>query len=257
MKKHIGIFLLAFSLLFGNTIKAQDALSRVANGEDVNVLYKNYALGGAFMHSEGWGLFFRKGRINSIFNKSFWEIETSSMHSDKEIKTQNTYYPDASSYYFGKQNGMQVLRAGFGNYRMVWRKNDLSCVEIDAIYAGGLSLAILKPVYLEIIQAAPNPNEFILSDQKYDPNNDTPANIYGSGSVFDGLGQLSFHPGLYGRFGINVDYSGRHDMVKGVETGIEIDAYPQKIPIMAPQIASNNQFFLNYYLSISFGKRWF
>ena len=36
------------------------------------------------------------------------------MHSDKEIKIQNQYYPDASSYYFGKLNSMQVFRAGVG-----------------------------------------------------------------------------------------------------------------------------------------------
>ena len=246
-----------FSMLLGGIAKGQDAQTRVAQGEDINVLYKSMALGGIFMHSEGWGLFFRKGTINTIFRKSFWEIETATMHSDKEIKSQNTYYPDASSYYFGKLNGMQVLRVGVGNYRMLWRKNDEHCIEIDAVYSGGLSLAVLKPVYLEIIQSTPSPSEFVLSDQKYDPNLDTPANIYGRGSVFDGLGQLSFHPGAYVRLGLNFDYSGRHDMVKAIETGIEVDGYPQPIQIMAPQISSNNQFFLNYYLSISFGKRWF
>jgi hypothetical protein len=245
------------SALFGNYAKAQDALTRVANGEDVNVVYKNMALGGIFMHSEGWGLFFRKAKIVSIFRKSFWEIETATMHSDKEIKTQNSYYPDATSYYFGKLNGMQAFRFGVGNYRMLWRKNDEHCVEVDAVYSGGFSLAVLKPVYLEIIQATPSPNEFVLSSQIYDPFKDTPANIYGRSSVFDGLGQLSFHLGVYGRLGLNFDYGNRHDMVKAIETGIEIDAFPNKISIMAPQIAQNNQFFLNYYLSISFGKRWF
>ena len=104
------------------------------------------------------------------------------------------------------------------------------------MYSGGLSLAVLKPVYLEIIESTPSPSEFVLTEQRYDPNNDTPANIYGGASVFDGLGELTFHPGVYGRFGFNFDYGKRHDMVKGIETGIEIDAYPQQIPIMAPQI---------------------
>ncbi|MGP8214592.1 MAG: hypothetical protein ACLQQ4_03415 [Bacteroidia bacterium] len=257
MKYNITIILLLVSALFINSAYGQDVLTRVQNGEDVNVVYKDMALGGAFMHSEGWGLFFRKAKIVSIYKKWFWEVETATMHSDKEIKSQNTYFPDATSYYFGKLNGMQVFRFGTGYYRTVWRKNNERCVEIDAIYSGGLSLAVLKPVYLEIIEPTSVPDIISLSTQIYNPATDNIDNIYGRASVFDGLGQLTFHPGAYARLGLNFDYGNRHDMIKAVETGIEIDAYPQQIAIMAPQVAQNNQFFINYYLSISFGKRWF
>jgi hypothetical protein len=215
------------------------------------------ALGGAFMDSEGWGLFFRKSKILSIYSKWFWEIETASMHSDKEVKIQNENYPDASEYYFGKLNTMRVFRFGTGYYKMLWRKNDEHCVEVDAVYSAGLSLAVLQPVYLEIIQSSANGVEFSLSTEQYNPATDNASNIYGGASILDGLGQLSIHPGAYARLGFNFDYGNRHDMVKAIETGIEVDGYPKQIPIMAPQIASNNQFFLTYYLSISFGKRWF
>ena len=255
--KYTIIILSIASLFFCNTAKSQDVLTKVANGEDVNVVYNDMALGGVFMHSEGWGFFFRRAHIKSIFSKPFWEIEAATMHSDKEVKTQNQNYPDASSYYFGKLNGMEAIRFGFGNYRTMWRKNDEKCVEVDFVYSGGLSLAVLKPVYLEIIESTPNPYEFQLQSERYDPTKDNPGNIYGRASVFDGLGQLSFYPGAYVRLGFNFDYANRHDMIKGVETGIEIDGYPKQIPIMATQYATNNQFFLNYYLSISFGKRWF
>jgi hypothetical protein len=257
LKNYIVISAVFLFSLLGNYTRGQDALTRVANGEDVNVVYTNMALGGAFMHSEGWGLFFRKSKIVSIYRKWFWEVETASMHSDKEIKVQNSFYPDATGYYFGKLNGMQAFRFGTGNYRMLWRKNNEHCVEVDAVYAAGLSLAVLKPVYLEIIDPTPNPDVFILNTEKYNPLTDTPNNIYGRASVFDGLGELSFYPGAYVRLGFNFDYGNRHDMVKAIETGVEIDGYTKKIPLMAPQFAQNNQFLLNYYLSISFGKRWF
>jgi len=105
LKNYIVISVLFLSSLFGNYAKGQDALTRIANGEDLNVVYTNMALGGAFMHSEGWGLFFRKSKIASIYRKWFWEVETATMHSDKEIKIQNSFYPDATGYYFGKLNG--------------------------------------------------------------------------------------------------------------------------------------------------------
>jgi hypothetical protein len=258
LKKYIVISLFV-SALFCSSARAQDVLTKVANGEDVNVVYKDIAMGGAFMHSEGWGLFFRRAKIVSIYSKWFWEIETSSMHSDKEVSVQNPSYPDASSYYYGKLNDMQVFRFGTGYYRTLWRKNDEHCVEVDAVYSLGLSLAVLKPVYLEVLTSSPNPNDpyLNLSTQKYNPTHDLPDSIYGAASGFDGLDQLTFHPGGYARLGVNVDYGNRHDMIKAIEVGVELDAYPAPIEIMAPQFSKNNQFFLNYYLSISFGKRWF
>ena len=258
LKNYIVILVLLSSIVC-NSAKAQDVLTKVANGEDVNVVYKDIAMGGAFIHSEGWGLFYRRAKIVSIYKKWFYEIETATMHNDKEVKVQNINFPDASSYYFGKLNGMQVFRFGTGYYRMLWRKNNEHCVEVDAVYAAGLSLAVLKPIYLEIYGATPTNGDPVLNlvTEKYDPNKDTPNNIYGAASGFDGLGELSFYPGAYFRFGLNFDYGNRHDMIKAVETGFEIDGYAQKVPVMAPQIAQNSQLFFNYYLSISFGKRWF
>ncbi|HXB12254.1 MAG TPA: hypothetical protein VNZ45_09730 [Bacteroidia bacterium] len=246
------ILFFSFSSLINS--RAQDVLTQMQNGVDVNVLYKYQALGGLFIHSEGWGAFFRKAKILSIYRKWFWEVETATMHNAKETMIQNSYYPDAKGYYYGKMNGVQIFRFGTGISKMIWRKNNERCVEIDAVYAGGLSIAVTKPIYLEIIQPTPN-SEFLLEDVQYDPSQDTPANIYGRASVFDGLGQLSFYPGLYGRLGLNFDYANKHNLVKAIETGIEVDAYPKVIPIMA--YVKNSQVFLNLYLSLSIGKRWF
>ncbi|HTB07903.1 MAG TPA: hypothetical protein VK806_13205 [Bacteroidia bacterium] len=255
LKKYTYILALVFGLVFCGNLHAQDILSQMQTGKDVDVRFTDQAMGGGFLHSQGWGLFFRRAKIKSIFKKYFWEIETATMHNPKEYKISNQNYPDASGYYFGKLNGVQMFRAGFGCNRMVWRKNDERCVEIDAVYAAGLSLAVTKPVYLEIIESTPNPEEFILSTEKYNPNTDNPGNIYGRASIFDGLGELSVYPGGYGRLGLNFDYANRHNTVKAIEVGAELDLYPKVIPIMA--FNPNSQYFLNLYISFSIGKRWF
>jgi hypothetical protein len=232
---------------------AQDILTQMQAGKDVNVLFKKEALAGAFIHSEGWGLFFRKASILSIYRKRFWEIETASMHNAKEHKSQNTLYPDASSYYFGKLNAVQLFRLGFGYYQTLWRKNTERCVEIDGVLALGPEIAVLKPVYLQIIQSSNS--DVLLSVEPYDPNKDTPNNIYGKAPFFDGIGQLGFRPGGYARAGLNFDYANKHNLVKAIEVGVEADLYPSKIPIMA--FTPNTQYFVNLYLSFSIGKRWF
>jgi hypothetical protein len=257
LKRYSIIYITLITLLFSGYARSQDVLTQMQNGEDVNVVFKDMAVGGIFIHTEGWGLFFRRAKILTIHRKWFWEIETATMHSDKEHKIQNASYPDATAYYFGKLNGMQAFRAGTGFYTMLWRKNNERCVEVDALYAVGISLAVLKPVYLQIIQPTPSPDTFILSSEEYNPLTDTPENIYGRASVFDGLGQLTFYPGAYARAGLNFDYANRHNTVKSIETGLELDAFLQNVPIMAPEYTSNSQFFLNLYVNINFGKRWF
>ncbi len=248
----IGLSALLFCSLLALPLHAQDILTQMQNGEDVNVVFRKQALGGIFIHSEGWGFYFRKANILSIYRKRFWEIETSTMHNPKEYKIQNSLYPDATSYSYGKLNDIQIFRFGMGFYQMLWRKNNPKCIEIDAVYSIGPSIAVAKPVYLQIIE---NPNEFLLATEPYDPNQDTPNNIYGGASFLDGIGQMRFYPGGYARAGLNFDFANRHNIVKAIETGVEFDLYPSIIPIMA--FNPNTPYFVNLYLSFSMGKRWF
>jgi len=242
-----------FVIFSGFNLYSQNILEDTLGVSDANLLFKQQALGGLTAHTEGWGFFFRRAKIVNIYRKIFWEAEAVTMHDEHEYKMADANDPNATPYYFGKLNGMEALRLGVGVSQMLWRKNDLSCTQVDVVYAAGASIAILKPVYLDIIPSSPAGNDLPVA-QIYDPNNDTPANIYGRASVFDGLGQLKFYPGAYGRAGLNFDFSNRHQLVKAFEIGVVADAYSTVIPMMA--FAKNNQVFVNLYVSFSLGKRW-
>jgi hypothetical protein len=252
--KRVGIILFVSFIIspLCSSVYSQES-SGEASAPDAKIIYNQQAVGGLSAHTEGWGFFYRRAKILDIYKKIFWETEAVTMHSQQEYKTSNPTQPDASSYYFGKLNGMEAIRLGAGVSRMIWRKNDLSCVQIDAVYSAGFSLAILKPVWLDILENGPTGEELQVPE-KYDPNQDTPSNIYGRASVFDGLNELAYYPGLYGRAGFNFDFSNRHKSVKALELGLIVDAYKDVIPMMA--FSKNNQVFANLYLSISFGKRW-
>lgn len=237
---------------FCGKLYSQDFLEDTLSTPDANLLYKQQAVGGITAHTEGWGFFFRRAKIVNIYTKLFWEIEAVTMHDEHEYKTSNPTQPDATPYYFGKLNGMEAIRLGVGSSEMLWRKNDLNCVQVDLVYAVGASLAVLKPVYLDILLSGPN--EQLPVAQEYNPLTDTPANIYGRASVFDGLGQLTFYPGAYGRAALNFDFSNRHKTLKAIEVGVVVDAYADVIPMMA--FVKNNQIFANLYFSFSLGKRW-
>lgn len=191
MKRFVILLLISFVLSVSFTpVYSQDVIED-SHLNDANVLYNHQAVGGISIHTEGWGFYFREAKIKDIYKKIFWETEFVTMHAEQEYKISNPNQPESSPYYFGKLNGMGILRLGVGVLRMIWRKNDLSCIQIDAVYAAGVSLGILKPVYLEIYSSGVNGDELPVA-QEYNPNQDTPANIYGRASVFDGLNQLSF-----------------------------------------------------------------
>jgi hypothetical protein len=247
------VFTFLFIVPLAGTIYSQGFLEDTLSTPDANFLYHQQAVGGITAHTEGWGFFFRRAKTVSIFRKIFWEVEAVTMHDQHEYKTSNPNQPDATPYYFGKLNGMETIRGGVGVSQMLWRKNDLNCIQVDAVYSVGASIAILKPVYLEILTSGVGGDGLPVA-QEYNPYTDTPSNIYGRASVFDGLGQLSFYPGAYGRAALNFDFSNRHKGVKSIEVGVIVDAYDAVIPMMA--FVKNNQVFINLYLTFSIGKRW-
>jgi hypothetical protein len=253
--RRFKFFIFGFSLFtfLSGALYSQDAFEDPNTLNDARTLFNQQAVGGLSAHSEGWGFFYRRAKIKDIYIKLFYEAEAVTMHDEHEYKTTNTSQPDATGYYFGKLNGMEAIRLGGGVSRMIWRKNDLSCVQIDAVYCAGFSFAILKPVYLDILVNGPGGEPTPLP-QEYNPSLDTPNNIYGRASVFDGLTQLTFYPGVYMRGGLNFDFANRHKSVKALEVGVVVDGYKNVIPMMA--YAQNNQVFANLYMSISFGKRW-
>jgi len=252
--RYFKFLVFTFFLLasFSGKLYSQGFLEDTLGVPDANWLYKQQAVGGITAHTEGWGFFFRRAKIVSIYRKIFWETEAVTMHDEHEYKMSDPNQPDATPYYFGKLNGMETVRLGVGVSQMLWRKNDLNCIQVDAVYAMGASLAILKPVYLEILTNGTG--DGLPEAEEYNPYLDTPNNIYGRASVFDGLGQLSFYPGGYGRAGLNFDFSNRHQFIKSIEVGVVVDAYSNVIPMMA--FVKNNQVFANLYLTFSLGKRW-
>jgi hypothetical protein len=157
---------------------------------------------------------------------------------------------------FGKLNTLFLLRAGIGSRKVIFSKAERGGVEVNYILLFGSSLGLAKPVYLDIGYKTDVPTEIKIVTEKYDPNNKnhTPDNIYGRSGFLKGIDEVTFHPGLYSKFGFNFDWCGFDEGVKSLEFGVALDAFAQKIPIMA--LTENKQFFLSFYVSLIYGKKW-
>ena len=94
-----------------------------------------------------------------------------------------------------------------------------------------------------------------MSEEKYNPDEHYIDDIYGRAPYHRGLGQTRIHPGGYAKLALSFEYADYHDDVKSIETGVILDAFPKQIPIMA--FNKNQQFFLTFYVSMIYGRKWF
>jgi hypothetical protein len=221
-----------------------------------SVLLTKEMSGGFILHSMGWGLEFRKGRNINASKLWLMEIDFSEMKSPKEIRVINPYFSNAKSYIYGKLNNVYLIRAGYGRHHLLNSKPYWGGVALRYFFSGGASFGLAKPVYLNIINLvsiSPYYFEYELTTEKYDPEKHFRDNIYGRAAFIKGFNQMSFYPGLYGKFGFTFDFGPHDASIKTLEVGATIDLFPIPIPLMAYN--DPEYYFLTIYLSVNFGKR--
>jgi hypothetical protein len=219
-----------------------------------NVLFRREMSGSFILHTNGWGVEYRIGKNKTVFNKQTFEFDLLEYKHSKEIKSINPFYTNTKSYIYGKLNTVYLLRAGFGEQRMLNRKPYTGGVELRLFYMGGVSLAMAKPVYLNILKWDTLDTRLSIVTEKYNPQNHFPDNIYGRASFLKGFKEIKPYPGLYAKLGLGIDFGNINQSTKLVEVGAVIDYFLKPVPIMANQKAE--PFFLTLYLSLGIGKRY-
>lgn len=222
--------------------------------EEIPVLLKNEYTAGINVHSNGWGLLFRRAKNKTVSKKRFWEVEFLSMKHPKEIRSVNPYVENAKSYIYGKLNTFLILRGGYGRQRVLFDKAEKGGVSLRFNYGGGFSLGITKPIYLNILHKTSNPYEYYIEVEKYDPDIHQVSDIYGRAAFTYGLSDMKVYPGIYAKAGLSFEYSRNHDDIKALEVGMAVDAYLKNIPIMAFNV--NRPYFFIFYIHVMLGKRW-
>lgn len=218
--------------------------------DDARLIYMYQYSWGIMLHNHGFALNFRRGRSFGDRKKGLFDIELSTMRHPKEYRSQNNSISNSGSYVYGKMNSVMLMRTGYGIKSTLFTKEILPAVEISWFGSLGASTALAKPIYLEVIKKVNGTREI----EKYDPEKHTQDNISGKAPWLMGLSELKVIPGIYGRFGLQFDYSGEDDGIKFIETGVILDFHPSPLPIMAYN--SSNPFTTSLYISLNFGKKW-
>lgn len=252
MKVHYFI-LAAFFLSCSLITKAQSVSLGDTVINDSKVLMRKEKSGFFMLHTAGIGAGYRSGKHITGYKKKMFEVEITGMKHPKEIKSINPYYENAKSFVYGKLNSLIIIRSGFGRQKVINSKPYWGGVELRYFYFGGISMGLLKPVYLYILYESSAPYVYNLQIERYDPDKHSTDDIFGRASFFHGFDKIKPLPGIYAKAGLNFEYGAYDETVKAVECGITIDAYPKPAPIMA--FNTNKSVFLSLYISFHFGAR--
>ena len=258
MIKRLFILIICTPFLGFSQQELKDDLTRLQNGEDLNVLYKNEASFGIYAHTnKGFGLSYRRGNHVTGMRKRMFEIETQNFKHPKEVKSVNSYFENSKGFNYGKLNSFFIIRPGVGFQNILYQKVSKKSVEIRYSYFIGGTMAFSKPVYLEVIYQNNKFDDIRIVTERYVPGtyNDTISNIYGKASFFKGIEKMSVYPGGYAKFALSFEYADRYNSIKAIETGAVLDVYPRVLPMMAYN--KNQQIFVSLYLKMIWGKKWF
>ncbi|MGB0431390.1 MAG: hypothetical protein ACPGLV_13020 [Bacteroidia bacterium] len=239
------LIIFAFTIFLGLAsikVKAQ------VNGDGSMQYYKRDFQYGVALHTRGFSIN-TKYCIDKNYNvKRQFDIDwVLSMKHFREFTYRNT---GARAFVFGKKNSLSILRATWGQQRVIADFENSMSVRVNLHYGIGPNLGIMKPEYYRIANA-----EGGFDDVKFDEQQHFYAGqFYGGSKWTKGLSELGFTPGITGKLAMSFEWGKQDDQFKSFETGLMVDVYGHRIPIMA--FTQNDFVFINLYAAFMIGSRW-
>ena len=159
-------------------------------------------------------------------------------------QTGNTFLAYKTNYLF-------VFRPFYGREFTLFRKAAEEGVHINAIFAGGPSIGMLKPYYVLYVESMSNPNSAVSRPYTQDLNINQ---IYGVGNLTDGLDEIKYTIGFHAKASITFEFGQIKNSVVGLETGFMVEQFSRTQQIMA--YAQNRSLFTSTFLTIYYGRKY-
>jgi hypothetical protein len=220
--------------------------------EEGDLIFNKHNVFGIKLATDGYGIWFEKGKFKTPTRTLLFQFELNEKKSPKEHKISTSAdqfnYSSVVPY---KINNFYEFKMAIGQQHLIGGKGNKNGVAVTALYSAGVSLALLKPYYVNV----QNPQTGATSQKTFEQLlQDTTGDVVTGASGFTvGWGHLSVKPGLNAKQAMRFDYGRLNQTVTAIEAGITEEFYFSKIPqmILVPQ----KQFFFNAYVTILFGSR--
>ena len=262
MKKPVIRFFILFTLLTAYTclLHGQEIAIDSPNSTPIEerLIYNHQNSFNIGIHSQGFGLGFKIGKIKDIYTTSNWETEFFTLNSLKEIRLVSGYASNlARPFKYGKLNTVFGFRFGYGQEKRIYGKPYWGGVELRWIYEGGVSLALQKPYYYYVLVYKGNSEieyaEAIEERIFDDPDKSRWLDIVGKASLTKGFGEIKPSPGIHAKCGFSFDIGTSRARYQAINFGVVAECYPMGISIIDSQ--RDRRFFLTFFLSYNWGSR--
>ncbi len=255
MRSIFKISCTAFCLFFVFSLKAQTSL------DPDSVIYRKSWGIGLRLRSDGFGFNTEFTKARRFTRSILFQFQFNYFLHPKQVRQSSQYGGGGffgsdgfKPFVFGKQNSLFTLYGGVGQKFLLAEKGKRHGVQLFFKYAGGFSLALLKPYVLQVLNAdAITTADY--KDLQYDPNVDNGFldrdRILGASGFGKGW-KLKVLPALHAEVAIDFDWGKNERFIKGLEIGVAADFYFTKVPVM---VESNKLLYPSVYAGFMLGRR--
>jgi len=240
-------YILLYIIIF---LTALPLISQEIDKGKSEILLRDDLSFGLNINTRGWGIVMDYSKQKTFKYKYTYGFALGNIKHQKESKILGT--SGSKGYYFGKINSVIALRINYGGNYKLYQSKRVNGIEIQYKWRIGPSLALIKPIYLEIDKTLNgSPQHF---PERYNPEIHYNGQIYASSSWAKGLGESKLSTGVFVKTGFDFNFSTLRTAISGGEIGIEVDYYPlSNFEIMYNQTGIN--VFTALYLQFNLGKK--
>jgi hypothetical protein len=228
-------------------------INAMAKLEEEGVLnFKKQSAFGIQLRTNGYGVFYEHAKMVSPRFATLYGIELTEIKHPKEEKTNiggNNFF--GGSYIFGKINNFYQLKLSLGQQYVFGQKGNKNGIAVTGIYEGGLSVGLLKPYYLQV------EDNRLARYIKYDSSDSSlfldDRSIIGNAGFGKGWSEVKVRPGAFIKTALRFDFGHYNETLSAIEIGLSVDAYAQKVQIMA--LNPSKQLFFQGHVAFVFGHR--
>lgn len=221
--------------------------------EEGEFIFNKQSIFGIKLNTDGYGISYEKGKFKTPRKTRLLMFELNEKKHKKEDKDAGSFdiFGNVNQYIFGKQNNFFQFKAGYGYQYLIGGKSNKNGIAVSALWAGGLSLGMEKPYYVDVQDLETNDRTRKTFDQIFeDPGKYA---VLGASGFTVGWGELKVNPGAHAKGALRFDYGRFNEVVSAIEAGVNLEYYAKGVPQMVYN--DPKHLFFNAYVTLLFGKR--
>lgn len=152
-----------------------------------------------------------------------------------------------NTFILGKTNHLFSIRPEYGREWIVFKKAPQQGVQVNAILAGGPSIGIVMPYY---VQYAETNNRTTTRPYRDDLD---PGRIIGSGPFLKGFGESSLAIGANIKASLSFEFGTFKNDVTGFEAGFQLEAFSRDVEIVP--VSNPRRIFPSAFIMLFYGSR--